>query len=132
MVFQGNYCERCGEEYSGIILNWCESCYKNDLKMNFINWTSGNEDIDNFIQEIQLNYISRRYSSFQWIPYNEFYNIKEKNDDKVLSYSATWKDGPLSYYDSKDKNMIRNSNEKVTLKYLSETQNIPNEFVSKV
>ncbi|GBC45619.2 kinase-like domain-containing protein [Rhizophagus irregularis DAOM 181602=DAOM 197198] len=72
IVFQGDYCERCDEEYS------------------------------------------------------------EKNDDKVLSYSATWKDGPLSYYDSKDKNIIRDSNEKVTLKYLSDTQNIINEFLSKV
>ncbi|CAB5396452.1 unnamed protein product [Rhizophagus irregularis] len=53
IVFQGDYCERCDEEYS---------------------------DIDNFIQEIQLNFddIISRDSSFQWIPYNEFYNIKEK------------------------------------------------------
>jgi hypothetical protein len=39
-------------------------------------WTSGNEIIDKFIREIQLNYNENRVV-FEWILYNKFIEIKE-------------------------------------------------------
>lgn len=113
---------------------WCKTCRINDLKANFVNWTSGNEKIDSFIQEMQLNFDHIFNSSlFQCIPYDEFYDVKERKDDNYTIYSAIWKNGPL-YYNFKDLNMIatRDSNERVTLKYFYDIQSMINEYHSKV
>src|ERR1044071_4956577 len=88
-----NYCEKCGEKYTNIVYKWCKPCQINYLKNGFTNWTSGNEEINDFIQNAQLDGMV-----LEWIPYNQFDNIKEtsKNDFKTV-HSATWKDGPLCY-----------------------------------
>ncbi len=53
---------------------------------------------------------------FEWIPYNQFNDVKEiGKDDFAITYSAIWKDGPLEYGYSKYK-YIRNQNKKVALK----------------
>ncbi|EXX57305.1 hypothetical protein RirG_208400 [Rhizophagus irregularis DAOM 197198w] len=55
MVFpSGYFCEKCGDQYTNIGDKWCKTCLTNDLKNNFVNWTSGNKEIDKFIQKIQL------------------------------------------------------------------------------
>ncbi|GBC06815.1 hypothetical protein RclHR1_07060008 [Rhizophagus clarus] len=86
---------------------------------NYIS-TSGNERIDNFIQEMQLKI---NYNTvFEWIPYNQFIEIEEisKSSSYITVYSAIWKDGLLKYYYPYYYNggYIRSSNTKVTLKYL--------------
>ena len=51
--------------------------YSKYLEKNFTNWTSGNGRIDDFIQEMQSN-ISDYYDViFEWVPYNQFNEIKE-------------------------------------------------------
>ncbi|WNE40852.1 MAG: Serine/threonine-protein kinase PknD [Mycoplasmataceae bacterium] len=47
-------------------------------KLNFKNWTSGNEVIDKFIQEQQLKALKARNSSemLEWIPYENFTNVE--------------------------------------------------------
>src|SRR5205823_8501638 len=109
---------------------WCKPCKINYFKRNFITWTSGNENIDNFIQEMQLKINSYRSTEFEWIPYNQFYNFKEKGkDDFATVYSAIWKGGPFHYNEYEEK-LTRESNEKVALKCLHDTQNITNEFLN--
>jgi hypothetical protein len=55
MVFpSGYFCEKCGDQYTNIGDKWCKTCLTNDLKNNFVNRTSGNKEIDKFIQKIQL------------------------------------------------------------------------------
>ena len=57
MVLQSKFCENCGEKYINYedeVWKWCKPCQIDNLKGNFINWTSGNEKIDGFIQEMQL------------------------------------------------------------------------------
>ena len=82
-------CERCGEKYTDDFYKWCKPCLINYLKKNFTNWTSGNEKIDDFIQEMQLK-IDKYYDKvFEWILYNQFSNIKEiGKDDFTTLYSA--------------------------------------------
>ena len=89
-------------------------------------WISGNEKIDNFIQEMQLE--SSDYV-FEWIPYNQFNKIKETvKNDLITIYSAIWKDGPLIY----DEKYIRYSNNKVALKCLHNSQNSIKFLIDKV
>ncbi|EXX70695.1 hypothetical protein RirG_085170 [Rhizophagus irregularis DAOM 197198w] len=76
------YCKKCGNKYD-TYYKWCKPCIINYLKDNFTNWTSGNEKIDNFIQEVQLK--SDKYSKlFEWIPYVGFTDINEIRKGKYI------------------------------------------------
>ena len=112
-------CNKCGEKYTDIMYSWCKLCQINNFKKKFTSWTSGNEKIDNFIQEKQLN--SNFNKVFEWIPFNQFNNIINESD----LATAIWKDGPLYY----NKKWMRKSNENVALKYIS--QNV-DELLNKV
>ena len=95
----------------------------------FITWISGNEKIDNFIQEMQLTFSD----VFEWIPYNQFNEIKETGkNDLITVYSAIWKDGPLYYnryfYDV----CTRDSNNEVALKCLHNSQNLIEFLINEV
>uniref|UniRef100_U9T3N5 Protein kinase domain-containing protein n=1 Tax=Rhizophagus irregularis (strain DAOM 181602 / DAOM 197198 / MUCL 43194) TaxID=747089 RepID=U9T3N5_RHIID len=88
-------CERCGKY---LRFEWCKSCQINNLQNNFTNWTSGNEKIDNLIQEMQLEILRSSDNITEWIPYDQFNDIKELDKDECSTiYSAIWKDGPLKY-----------------------------------
>ncbi len=76
---------------------------------------------------MQLKIVEYNNAIFEWIPYNQFDNIKEIN---ITLHSAIWKDGPLYYY--KEKYGRKSGNGKVVLKYLYNSQNITNELLIKV
>src|ERR1043166_2169619 len=119
------YCGKCDEKYTDSSNKWCKPCQMDYIKK--INQTSGNEKIDDFIQEMQLKIDDRRDIIFEWIPYNQFINVKKIGIDNL--YSAIWKDGPLNYNTEKIK-YERNPNEKVALNLLDNSQNITNEFLN--
>ncbi|GES73172.1 kinase-like domain-containing protein [Rhizophagus clarus] len=120
IVFQDIYCKKCGKRYINIIEKWCEPCQINYFKENL--FRSGNENIDNIIQKMQLNINYKSEIVFEWIPYDQLNNIQEKSkNDLDIMYSATWKNGPLCYYEGK---WVRKSDKVVMLKYLYNSQNI--------
>src|SRR3954452_7146104 len=135
MVFRGELCKRCFEAYTNLECKWCKSCQIDNLKGNFTNWTSGNEKIDNFIQEMQLKIDRWNGIVFEWIPYNQFRNIKEIGRGGFATvYSAIWKDGRLKYNEDNEE-YTRNphyADKKVALKCLHNSQNITNEFLNEV
>ena len=89
-----------------------------------------NEEIDNFIQEIQLGISYPTNTVFEWIPYNQFNYIKEINKDNFATvYLAIWKNGPLYWNAVK---YIRNSNRTVIIKHLNNSQNITNDVLNEV
>jgi hypothetical protein len=89
-------------------------------------WSSGNCQIDEFIQKKQLKIKDYNEVVFEWIPYNQFNKVKETGrNDLITVYSAIWKDGPLQYESNK---YTRDSNSKVALKCLHNSTN-PIEFV---
>ena len=105
-----------------------------DLGRSSVN--SGNEKIDNFVQEMQLKINEWKDIVFEWIPYNQFSDIKEIGRGGFATvYSAIWKDGPLKH-NRNNEEYTRNSkysNYKVALKCLhSNSQNITNEFLNEV
>ena len=69
---------------------------------------------------------------FEWIPYNQFNEIKEIGKNSYYTmYSAIWKDGPL-YYNDQYSNYTRNSNKEVALKYLHNSGNSTGFLTNKV
>ena len=120
MVFQDGYCESCGEKYLNKITKWCKSCQ-----------TSGNEEVDGFIQDKQ-SVVNKSHFILEWIPYNKLNNIKKIGEDgSDIIYSAIWKDGPL-YFDYYRYEWERTSDKKITLKYSNSSQNNIDEFLNKV
>ena len=138
MSLQENYkekCKKCGEKYKSKYeakYEWCKLCQISDLKNNFTNWTSENEKIDNLIQEMQLEINELDDMIFEWVPYDQFNDIKEigeENFDKV--YSAIWKDGSL-YYNTDKKECMREPIKIVALKYLNSSQSMVDELLTEV
>ncbi|CAB4417931.1 unnamed protein product [Rhizophagus irregularis] len=133
IILQDIYCEKCGEQYTNKYNKWCEPCHINYFENEFKNWTSGNEIIDDIIQEIQLKINSFNDKIVEWIPYNQFINIEEigKIDDNTATiYSALWNNGLLHYNEYK-KEWIRNPNLKVTLKCFRDSQDIFDKLLKK-
>jgi hypothetical protein len=62
-------CVECEQIYTGE--NWCQNCNSKRFQQNFDNWTSGNDDIDKFIQNTQLS-AKNCYQLLEWIPYERF------------------------------------------------------------
>jgi hypothetical protein len=125
-------CKYCGKVYTEIEYKWCQPCQINNLKQNFTNWTSGNEKIDELIQEMQLK-STWNDGIFEWIPYNQFNDIKEiSKDESVIIYLATWVNGSLEYDEYGEIEWKRIPNKKVALKCLYNSKNISNEFLSEV
>uniref|UniRef100_U9TKT8 Protein kinase domain-containing protein n=1 Tax=Rhizophagus irregularis (strain DAOM 181602 / DAOM 197198 / MUCL 43194) TaxID=747089 RepID=U9TKT8_RHIID len=134
LVLQDGYCEKCAEIYTDIKEKWCKPCQINNLKENFVNWTSENEKIDNFIQEMQLKINGINNIVVEWIPYNQFDNIEEIGTGGFATvYSAKWEDNILHYNASEKKyERYKNLNRTVALKCLYDSQNITNEFLNEV
>ncbi|GBC11196.2 kinase-like domain-containing protein [Rhizophagus irregularis DAOM 181602=DAOM 197198] len=107
----------------------CNAIY---FQHKFIEWTSGNNDIDKFIQNTQLSSHDNVEKVLEWIPYHRFYDIKYITKDE--SYRANWVDGNISHWDNENQNWKRKSHYMfVTLKsLLSNTKNITNEIENEI
>ena len=102
------------------------------LKQNFDKWTSGNEFIDRFIQEAQLN-AKYNIQILEWIPYNRLESVKylDKGGFSTV-YEAIWLDGPIIEWNDNEKKWTRCNNKKVALKNLDKSSNLSNEFLNEV
>ncbi|CAB4440456.1 unnamed protein product [Rhizophagus irregularis] len=125
VFFEYYYCVNCANKYLDKYHRICNQC---QFKNNFTNWSSGNKIIDNFIQEKQLKY-NGDGSVFEWILFNELIIIKEIEDS--CSTIAILKNGSL-YYEDHEKGWIRKPCEKVCLKYLYNSHDITDEFITEI
>ncbi|EXX56153.1 kinase-like domain-containing protein [Rhizophagus irregularis DAOM 181602=DAOM 197198] len=84
--------------------NWCHCKFQ----QNFKNWTSGNHEVDKFIQKIQLKTISNR-NVLEWIEYDRLENVEYlvKGGFGTI-YEAIWKDGWIDRWDFENNKWIRN------------------------
>jgi hypothetical protein len=99
------------------------------VQNNYI-WTSGNNKIDDLIQERQLKINDYDDVMLEWIPYNQFNEIKEMGKNSLITiYSAIWKDGPLHYQYGE---YTRDSNKKITLKCLHNSQKSIDSLINEV
>ncbi|UZO10042.1 uncharacterized protein OCT59_001640 [Rhizophagus irregularis] len=123
-------CGECNEPGTGQY--WCQPCNAKRFKDNFKNWTSGNKDIDEFIQQSQLNAVHyKRY--LEWIPFENFKDITyitRGGFGKI--YSAEWPEGYIAHWDIENQNWIRFNNTKVALKSLDNSSFISTEFLNEI
>ena len=106
------------------------------FQRNFNNWTSGNDDIDKFIQSAQLSNHTRKVkNALEWIPYDRLYDIKYISEDYEFGkvHIANWVDGYILSWNDKNQNWNRkNQNMIVILKILKNPPSITLEFINKV
>jgi hypothetical protein len=122
----------CGECHAKLYKHgWCFKCGKNRLfEQNFDKWTSGNKDIDNFIQNIQISTIGSN-QAVEWIPFSEFTDIKKIGEGGFGQvYKANWKEGQILSWNTyiKDWNRYKH-NRIVALKTVSTIEKLINEVI---
>src|SRR5581483_6622547 len=119
----GSRCSLCNEEK--VDLHWCRSCNAKHFQEDFKNWTSGNVNIDKFIQESQL-LADNDSDVLEWVPYKRFEDIKyidKGGFGKV--YKARWIDGLIRSWNDKAQNWERiRQNTVVALKSLNDSKDI--------
>ncbi|UZO02772.1 uncharacterized protein OCT59_021251 [Rhizophagus irregularis] len=97
----------------------CHVCYK--IKMVYKYNPSGNNTIDDFIRNTQINLV-KNHGKMEFVPYDQFTNVEfiaEGGFSKI--YKATWIDGPvINYSNTRD---IRKQNYTVVLKKLNNSNN---------
>ncbi|CAG8612337.1 18739_t:CDS:2 [Rhizophagus irregularis] len=106
-------CSKCGGTRTAI--GWCRPCDTAKLKAHFKNWTSGNEELDQFIRETQLN-ANTPFDYMRWINFDSFSDVKfEAQGGFGLVYSAkssAWG--------------------KVALKFLDNSESLASDFLDEV
>src|SRR5581483_2939369 len=65
-------CKNCKQECLATL--YCEYCVRDYLKAKFSDWTSGNNEIDNLIQNCQTETLTPS-TVVEWIPYYKLQNI---------------------------------------------------------
>ena len=123
------WCKECNQENTGY--EWCKACNAKHFQQNFEKWSSGNVDIDKFIQA-QLS-ANKQFKALEWIPYDRFYDIEyiaKGGFGKV--YRANWIDGWIFNWDNENQNWERYPNKFVALKSLNNSKNVTLEFLNEV
>ena len=123
-------CKECKQ--SNTVFDWCQQCNAKHFQQNFPNWTSGNHDIDEFIQKTQLK--ARNYLEvIEWVEYDRLENVEYLAKGGFgTTYKAIWKDGFIRSWDSGNNQWRRQGECKVALKCLHNSQDITAEFLREV
>ncbi|EXX53976.1 Cdc15p [Rhizophagus irregularis DAOM 197198w] len=130
---ENGLCKECKQPRASD--SWCQCKFQ----QNFKNWTSGNHEVDKFIQKTQLK--AKRYRDvLEWIEYDRFENVEylAKGGFGTI-YKAIWKDGFIKSWDSENNKWIRSKAwfryyEKfpVVLKCLHNSQDITSDFLREI
>ncbi len=102
-------CPECNQPNT--YCDWCKECCSKKFQQNFGNWTSGNDHIDKFIQESQLN-ARNSLELLEWIPYNRLRNIEFLAQGGFSTiYKALWLDGQIYKWNYEKQDWKRFENE---------------------
>ncbi|RHZ82342.1 hypothetical protein Glove_109g235 [Diversispora epigaea] len=90
-------CSKCHQDNTG--RNWCHPCNAKQFQNEFDKWTSGDREIDKFIQQIQLN-ANKFQEIIEWIPFDRLENViyLDKGGFSTV-YKANWLDGFIKFSD---------------------------------
>ncbi|RHZ89165.1 hypothetical protein Glove_18g54 [Diversispora epigaea] len=128
----GNFlgkCRGCHQDNTG--RKWCHPCNTKRFQNEFVKWTSGDGEIDKFIQQMQLN--AYKYQEIiEWIPFDRLENVTylAKGGFGTV-YKAKWLDGLIYSWNYKVKNWKRFRKQNVSLKSLNHFTN-KNRFLQEI
>ncbi|RHZ80138.1 hypothetical protein Glove_139g381 [Diversispora epigaea] len=114
----------CNQEYN--FFGWCEPYNSTHFKNDFYKWKSGNETIDKFIQDSQLN--ADYYEKvIEWIPYEKFRVFKKIAKVALVLYI-------MLYLDIKNQQWVRKGPgpHEVALKRIDGIGNINEDFFNEI
>src|SRR6266487_1990495 len=125
-------CEECNEINTG--WDWCLTCNSAHFRKDFDKWTSGNKEIDYFIQNTQIhawNY----YLVLEWYPWENFSNIEEIGKGGYATvFRAKRKIGRIwnwnHYINQWRRKLIDEDDEYVALKTMGDSES--NDFMNEV
>ncbi|CAB4420189.1 unnamed protein product [Rhizophagus irregularis] len=124
-------CKECKQPISDGYYD-CLPCLYQHFQQNFKNWTSGNHNIDEFIQKAQLKF-KNRLQIIEWIECDNFKNIEYLAKGGFgTTFKAVWKDGPILKWDYENDRWKRYGERKVALKCLHNSQDITTDFLKEV
>src|SRR4051812_22946263 len=94
-------CEECNRQFSYMKpdtshkYGWCIPCNKGHFEENFNNWTSGNLEIDQFIQSEQIS-ANDHFDVIEWIPFAQFTDLEKIGEGGFATvYKTIWKEGRI-------------------------------------
>jgi hypothetical protein len=120
-------CKECNRIQ--IAYRWCNYCH---CQLNFKNWTSGNNVVDEFIQKSQLK-AKHEKQLIEWIEYDKFEDVKYLAKGGFgTTFKAIWKEGYIYYWDYVNDQWKRTGQRRVALKCLHNSQGITTEFLKEV
>jgi hypothetical protein len=124
-------CSECNRQRTAPM--WCKRCDVLSLKRDFVNWTSGNNDIDNFIRYTQYN-AKQVMDYLEWIEFDQLELVTNHNKRGAFSsvYTAVWLEGPRGILDEEADTIARSGPIKVVLKRLDNSMNISKEYMKQV
>src|SRR2546423_610050 len=67
-------CDECHKPNTG--RSWCRACNATHFRKNFSKWTSGNKEMDYFIQNTQIHAYNV-HLGLEWYPWESFSDIQE-------------------------------------------------------
>jgi hypothetical protein len=110
----------------------CNSiCNAIHFQQNFESWTSGNNNIDKYIQNIQLSVHDTIIESLEWISYDRFYDIRYI--EQIEMNRANWNYEYINEWSKCNQDWIRlNKNMLVNLKTLDNLKDVTLEYINKV
>ncbi|RHZ82528.1 hypothetical protein Glove_109g84 [Diversispora epigaea] len=124
-------CPECNQEYDSW---WCKPCNLLHFENNFDKWTSGNETIDKFIQDAQLNTDIRGGKIIEWIPYDRFKDIKQiaKGGYATIYYAKRVDGFIIKQWDIENQQWKRYGQSEVVLKKFDNILDINEDFLNEM
>jgi hypothetical protein len=125
------FCPECGRVFIG----YCKPCNLTYFLDNFAQWTSGDSNFDELIQNSQLN-ANYNYQLIEWIEYSNLEDIELVAHGGFGSvYKAIWKDGPIKFNNPWNFNKSewrRKSKKEVAIKKFRNMTHVSPEFLNEV
>ncbi|RHZ79116.1 hypothetical protein Glove_151g175 [Diversispora epigaea] len=128
-----NNCEKCSKCYQDNTgRNWCHPCNSKQFQNEFDFWSSGDREIDKFIQQIQLN-ANKFQDIIEWIPFGRLQGVTYlANGGFGRVYKANWLDGFIKCSGFGNQNVwYRYGKQSVCLKSLGNSIN-KNDFLQEI
>ncbi|CAB4443343.1 unnamed protein product [Rhizophagus irregularis] len=124
---------------------WCKECVPRCIVEG---WTSGKNNIDEFIKDTIYNAKNGSYYDsnndededdypifLEWVPFDKFEDIEQIGEGGFATvYSAIWIDGKAKYIKQDDENWKKKEPKpiKVALKKLNESQSISADYLNEI